>query len=77
MARLVLRTDKGPAVVVTNGSPISVCRCGLSKDKQGLCDESHLKTIDEGSDGVYCYDEKLNREEMKVKDKCCGNCKED
>jgi CDGSH-type Zn-finger protein len=71
MARLVLKKDKGPAVVMTNGSPIHVCRCGLSKDKQGLCDGSHLNTIDEEEDKVYCYDKKMKREEVKEKG-CCG-----
>lgn len=74
MPRLVKHTAHGPAVVKTpKGDEIYICRCGLSKNPQGLCDGSHKKTLDEKDDQVYCYDEKGERKEMQAKSEhhCC------
>lgn len=78
MARLVLHKQTGHSTVFTkSGESIEICRCGLTKDKDGLCDDSHLVTLDEEEGKVYCYDENLQREEVAPEDKkghCGGSC---
>ena len=64
MGRLVKHTAKGPAKVETTEAPIFVCRCGLSKNEQGLCDGSHKVTQDEQEDKLYIYNQKLQRVEL-------------
>jgi CDGSH-type Zn-finger protein len=64
MARIVKRTEHGPVQVDTNGNPIFVCRCGLSKNPQGLCDGSHKKTLDEAEGKTFVYGENGERVEI-------------
>jgi CDGSH-type Zn-finger protein len=74
MARLVKHTAHGPARIKPQGEQISICRCGLTDDPNGLCVGNHKKTLDEEEQGLYCYDEQLNRREVKDIDQedCCG-----
>lgn len=74
MARFVKHTEKSPAQVDTTGEPIFVCRCGLTRNKKGLCDGSHQKVQDEKEGKLYCYDEKLERKELDETDEKCGCC---
>lgn len=75
MARLVKHTAKKPAMVETDGKPIFVCRCGLSKNSQGLCDGSHKVVADESDDELCCYDKDLSRKKVKKNNHDCdGNC---
>lgn len=67
MARFVKYTEKSPAQVNTTGEPIFICRCGLTRNKKGLCDGSHQKTQDEEEEKTYCYDEQLNKKEIEKK----------
>ena len=66
MARYVKKVAVGPAKFKVKGEIVSVCLCGLTKNPQGRCDDSHLKTEDEDKSKTYVYDEKLNREEAKL-----------
>ncbi len=66
MARLILKTKTGPAKVTVGNKDIYICQCGLTKNKDGLCDGSHKAVLDEGRDTVYCYDKKGRRVEAKV-----------
>ncbi len=69
MARYVIRTAHGPAEVKTpSGDIIHVCRCGLSKSEQGLCDGSHKQTLDEKEGDIYEYGADGKQEEGG----CCG-----
>jgi CDGSH-type Zn-finger protein len=70
MARMVVKTEHGPKVIMSDGKPILICMCGLSKT-QPFCDKSHLKTLDEKEGKTYVYDEKGGREEV------CGDCEEE
>jgi CDGSH-type Zn-finger protein len=69
MARIVVKTAKGPHVVKVGDKELHICMCGLSKN-QPFCDGSHKKTLDEKEDGLYQYDEKGER--MKDEEGCCG-----
>ncbi len=69
MARIITRTEHGPVEVKIGDKTVHVCRCGLSKNPQGLCDGSHKKTLDEVEGVTYVYDEDGNREEAEM---CCG-----
>lgn len=77
MARLVVKTDKGPKEVGGKW----ICMCGLSKT-QPFCDKSHKKTLDEG-DETYLYSEEGRKTvtEITVDGSCCccghdGKCDE-
>ena len=76
MVRLVKHTAHGPARIKPKGGEISICRCGLSDDPNGLCDGNHKRTLDEEPGKLYCYDEKLNRQEAvnieMGEEECCG-----
>jgi len=76
MARLVVKTAKGPKEVKPSDKSVFMCMCGLSK-KQPFCDKSHLATLDEKDDELYQYDEKGKRMECcdegeEKEDGCCG-----
>lgn len=77
MTRLVKHIDQGPSIVKSENS-IFICRCGLTKNTQGLCDQSHKRTLSEQKDKVYCYDESGKRMEIldccDNKEKCCNCC---
>lgn len=73
MARIVVKTEKGPFVLKPQAKPAFICMCGLSKN-QPFCDQSHLKTTDE-EDKLYEYDEKGKRHDLTGDDACCcGSC---
>lgn len=78
MPRLVKHTAHGPARIKPKGEQISICRCGLSDDPNGLCVGNHKKTLTEEENKLYCYDRELNREEvgdLRQDGGCCGgNC---
>lgn len=81
MARYVLHAAQGPSKIKIGDEYVEICRCGLTRDKDGLCDESHHFTINEEQGKIYKYDETLNREEFDLDDKggcckgtCSGNC---
>ena len=63
MTRCVKHTAQGPSRLVIGGQNISICRCGLTKNPDGLCDGSHIKTLDEKEEICYCYDELGKRRE--------------
>ena len=68
MARKVIHSAQGPAEVKTpNGDSVWVCRCGLTKSEQGLCDSSHKQTLDEKEGDIYEYDDEGHQEQG-----CCG-----
>ncbi|GEM_PF-820980 len=64
MPRLVLHTAIGPAKVTIGDKVIGICRCGLTKNQDGLCDGSHHKTEDEDAQSVYHYEEDYTREKI-------------
>lgn len=67
--RLVQKKAKGPAKIEIGGHTLRICLCGLSKHKDGICDDSHLVTENEQDDVLYIYDEEtLEREEVAVLD---------
>ena len=78
MARLVVLTQKEPKKLEINGTTYRICRCGLTKDENGFCDETHLITKDEEDGATYFYDKDLNREIVDMisddeeMDGCCG-----
>jgi len=75
MPRLVKHTAHGPSVVKTpKGDEVHVCRCGLTKNPQGLCDGSHTKTLDEKEGEVCCYDESGERKYLQKENKSEHHC---
>lgn len=74
MSRLVKHSAQAPTQVETDGSPIYVCRCGLTKNSQGLCDGSHETTKDEEKSKMYVYDKNNKKEEVGCKGKGCNCC---
>jgi len=58
MARLVKHERNKPYRITPEEvkGPISLCACGLSKNKP-YCDGSHKKTLDEQPGELYLYDE--------------------
>ena len=76
MARVVIKTNKGPQQVADK----FICMCGLSKS-QPFCDSSHKKTLDE-ADETYLYSEDGRKvvSEIIVDGQCCcgkdGKCDE-
>jgi len=78
MSRLILNTKQGPTKISVSDKDIYIYRCGLSDDKDGLCDGSHKKTLDEDEDQIYCYDENDKKTKVGKVDgehECCGGCK--
>lgn len=73
MARVVLKTAKGPKEVKPQKKSVFICMCGLSKN-QPFCDTSHKKTLDEKDDKIYVYDPKTGKrsEECEEGEDCCG-----
>lgn len=75
MARVVIKTAKGPFVLKPSEKTVSICMCGLSKN-QPFCDGSHKATLDEKEDELYQYDEKGKRMEEDhmhgEEGGCCG-----
>ncbi|MCX6730407.1 MAG: CDGSH iron-sulfur domain-containing protein [Candidatus Roizmanbacteria bacterium] len=73
MARLIIKTEKGPFELKPSEKPVKVCMCGLSKN-QPFCDGSHNATLDEKDDELYEYDKKGKRIEMSEEEEggCCG-----
>ena len=69
MPRFVRRTAHKPHVYkLDDGTSISICACGLSKNEFGLCDGSHNKTLTEDPDLDYVYDEDQNPEVVSLVD---------
>jgi len=63
--RLVKFTAKKPVEVKTAGKDsVWVCRCGLTKRPDGLCDGSHQMTAEEVDDKLYVYDKTGRRVEV-------------
>lgn len=72
MARLVVKTAKGPKVIKPEGKELHICMCGLSKN-QPFCDGSHKKTLDEEEGKTYKYEEGGERQEVVMEEEgCCG-----
>lgn len=68
MARRVIHAAQGPVEFKTqNGDSVWICRCGLTKSEQGLCDGAHKQTHDEKEGELYEYDGEGRQEEG-----CCG-----
>lgn len=63
MARIVIKTAKGPKVIAPQAQPVTICMCGLSKN-QPFCDGSHMKTQDEAEGKVYEYSDDESRKEV-------------
>ena len=61
MARLVIHEATGPTKIQVGDSVIKICRCGLTKNAEGRCDDSHHKTEDETKDTLYMYHEDGSR----------------
>jgi len=79
MPRLVIFRNTEPKEITIEGKKIKICRCGLTKDGDGLCDETHMIARDEDSNATYFYDDKLEREivdmitdEDDLSDDCCS-----
>ena len=76
MARLVVFKDKEPTLLTIGGETVKICRCGLTKDPKGLCDQTHLISKDEDDNATYFYDATLKRELVDLiaddEDDCCG-----
>jgi|LakMenE18May11ns_1017448.scaffolds.fasta_scaffold9931802_2 CDGSH-type Zn-finger protein len=78
MARLVALTQKEPKEITVGDKTFKICRCGLTKNVDGLCDQTHLITKDEEEGSTYFYDKDLNRELVDMisddedMDECCG-----
>jgi len=75
MARVVVKTAKGPFELKVGDKTVKICMCGLSKNKP-FCDGSHKKTLDEKDDELYQYDEQGKRmegcEQEGEEGGCCG-----
>lgn len=72
MARLIVKTAKGPQEIKPQEKPVWTCMCGLSKNAP-FCDKSHLKTIDEEEDVLYMYDPVTGQRSVEaVEEDCCG-----
>ncbi|MCX6731988.1 MAG: CDGSH iron-sulfur domain-containing protein [Candidatus Roizmanbacteria bacterium] len=74
MARLVIKTAKGPLELKPSEKSVNICMCGLSKN-QPFCDGSHKATLDEKDDELYEYDKKGKRVECAEGEEdgeCCG-----
>ena len=76
MARIIIKTAKGPYELSPQKNSVRLCMCGLSKN-QPFCDTSHLKTQDEEDGKVYCYDKTGARHECACSQKgspeeCCS-----
>lgn len=73
MARIVVKTAKGPFELKPSDKPVHICMCGLSKN-QPFCDGSHKATLDEKDDELYQYDEKGKRMEDDHTHEEAGGC---
>lgn len=80
MARLVAFKDTEPKEITVGNTTIKICRCGLTRNKDGLCDQTHMIARDENPNATYFYDKDLNRELVDLiaddeleEDGCCGN----
>lgn len=72
MARLIVKTAKGPFELKPSEKSAHICMCGLSKN-QPFCDGSHNATLDEKDDELYEYDKTGKRIEMAEEEGgCCG-----
>ena len=73
MARLVVKTAKGPHEIKPTDKPVHICMCGLSKN-QPFCDASHKATLDEKDDELYEYDKDGKRVDCGKEEEggCCG-----
>ena len=65
MARIVILKDKKPFELKTNNETYLICRCGLTKSSNGLCDDSCAKTHDEDDSKTYMYMDE-GREEVDL-----------
>lgn len=73
MPRIIVSKAKGPAELKIGDKMISICRCGLTKDKHVLCDKSHRKAEDEDDSHIYVYQDDLSREIVdNGSESCCG-----
>lgn len=82
MARLVLFTQIGPKELKIGDKTIKICRCGLTKNPDGICDETHRTALLDNEDpmATYFYDADLKPEmvdmipdeEDDLDSGCCG-----
>ncbi len=75
MPRLVIHEAHGPSEVKVGDKSVFICRCGLTKNKDGTCSTMHKKTLDEDDNKMYAYNDDGSRYEVEEDDdECCGNC---